>query len=104
MKGSFLLKQSNEQFENLFNQIKRGAKGIKTAAATTHAGGVFGVNLGSTEQNMQRQAGKRPAARDGHTGVVWAHNFIVFGGDRHHMPFNDLFMLDLQGEFTKQKI
>jgi hypothetical protein len=23
---------------------------------------------------------------------------IVFGGDRHHMPFNDLFVLDLEGE------
>ena len=95
MKGSFLLKQSNDQFENLFNQIKRGSKGIKSNSATNHAGSVLGVSLGHSEQNMQRQAGKRPAARDGHTGVVWQDNFIVFGGDRHHMPFNDLFMLDM---------
>jgi hypothetical protein len=57
MKGSFLLKQSNEQFESLFNQIKRSSKGIKSVAnttSTTHAGSVFGVNIGSTEQNMQR--------------------------------------------------
>ena len=37
----------------------------------------------------------KPAARDGHTGVILDHRFIVFGGDRHHMPFNDLFFLDL---------
>ena len=77
---------------------------MKKAETTANAGQVFGVNLGSTEQNMQRQAGKRPAARDGHTGVVWSDNFIVFGGDRHHMPFNDLFCLDLAGEFNKQKL
>lgn len=52
---------------------------------------------------MQRQAGKRPAARDGHTGIVWNDLFVVFGGDRHHMPFNDLFMLDMASEFVKQK-
>jgi hypothetical protein len=42
--------------------------------------------------------GKRPAARDGHTGIVFGTYFIVFGGDRHHMPFNDTFMLDLKNE------
>jgi len=24
---------------------------------------------------------------------------IIFGGDRHHMPFNDLYVLDLESEF-----
>jgi hypothetical protein len=27
---------------------------------------------------------------------------IVFGGDRHHMPFNDLFVLDLERELANQ--
>ena len=50
-------------------------------------------------------AGKRPAARDGHTGVMFGDMFIVFGGDRHHMPFNDLFMLDMRTEFlTKAQV
>ena len=44
--------------------------------------------------------GKKPAARDGHTGIVAGDMFIVFGGDRHHMPFNDTFMLDLKTETT----
>lgn len=42
----------------------------------------------------------RPAARDGHSGVVVDGNLIIFGGDRHHMPFNDLFMLSLHQEFV----
>jgi hypothetical protein len=41
--------------------------------------------------------GKRPMARDGHSGVIVGGDmFVVFGGDRHHMPFNDIYMLDLK--------
>lgn len=45
---------------------------------------------------------KRPAARDGHTGLIYGENLIVFGGDRHHMPFNDMFTLDLKSEFISK--
>ena len=44
--------------------------------------------------------GKRPHARDGHSAIVHEGNMIVFGGDRHLMPYNDLFIFDLQTEFT----
>ena len=37
----------------------------------------------------------RPAARDGHAVVVCLNSLLVFGGDRHHMPFNDLHILPL---------
>ena len=47
-----------------------------------------------------KNRGKRPAARDGHTGLVFGKYLIVFGGDRHHMPFNDTFALDLKEEVT----
>ena len=40
--------------------------------------------------------GRRPKARDGHTGVIIGTNMIIFGGDRHTMPFNDAFLLDLE--------
>ena len=46
--------------------------------------------------------GRRPPARDGHTGIVFENHMVVFGGDRHHMPFNDLFALDLESEFEKR--
>ena len=41
---------------------------------------------------------RRPAARDGHTGLMFGDQLVIFGGDRHHMPFNDLFTLDLKAE------
>ncbi len=44
--------------------------------------------------------GKRPAARDGHSAVLHDGNLIIFGGDRHHMPYNDLFIFDVTTEFT----
>lgn len=44
--------------------------------------------------------GKRPAARDGHSAVLHEGNLIIFGGDRHHMPYNDLFIFDVTTEFT----
>jgi hypothetical protein len=37
----------------------------------------------------------KPSARDGHASCVFLNKLIVFGGDRHHMPFNDAFFLDL---------
>jgi hypothetical protein len=44
--------------------------------------------------------GRRPAARDGHTGVLVLNKyFLVFGGDRHRMPFNDLYVLDMHTEY-----
>lgn len=40
--------------------------------------------------------GKKPTARDGHSAIVDKNGFMyVFGGDRHHMPFNDLYMIKL---------
>ena len=43
-------------------------------------------------------------ARDGHTGLIFKDTFIVFGGDRHHMPFNDVFMLDLKADFAQRRL
>jgi len=40
--------------------------------------------------------GAKPTARDGHIAVVDSNGYMyVFGGDRHHMPFNDLYMIQL---------
>jgi hypothetical protein len=45
------------------------------------------------------QVNRAPHSRDGHTGVVWEGMLIVFGGDRHHMPFNDTFVFMLKDAF-----
>lgn len=49
-----------------------------------------------------KNKGKRPAARDGHTGIIFGKYLMVFGGDRHHMPFNDTFALDLKQEMISK--
>jgi hypothetical protein len=39
---------------------------------------------------------RKPTARDGHSANVDKKGFMyIFGGDRHHMPFNDLYMIKL---------
>lgn len=41
--------------------------------------------------------GNRPPPRDGHSACVDSQGFMyIFGGDRHHMPFNDLYMIKLE--------
>jgi hypothetical protein len=55
----------------------------------------------SIEATYGRMKRKRPAARDGHSAIIFGDYHIVFGGDRHHMPFNDMFYLDLGKEFKK---
>lgn len=68
-----------------------------------HQGNSF-INNYSTvsvlSNDYAKQSGKRPAARDGHTGVTFGNYFLVFGGDRHHMPFNDTFILDVKAELS----
>jgi hypothetical protein len=57
-------------------------------------------NFDKEEETFTKNQGKRPPARDGHTGTVVGNCFYVFGGDRHHMPFNDFYLLDLKSELT----
>ena len=51
------------------------------------------------KMNYGKAVDHRPPARDGHSGVIHNGRFIVFGGDRHHMPFNDLHFLEIETEF-----
>jgi len=37
-----------------------------------------------------------PQSRDGHTGLIYDGNLIVFGGDRHHFTFCDTFIFDIK--------
>ena len=88
MKNSFLIKNADPSFEKCYAQIK------KRLFDKERTGGSPGLN-----EKQTKTCGKRPPARDGHTGLIIGASFFIFGGDRHHMPFNDFFMLDLQSEF-----
>jgi hypothetical protein len=48
------------------------------------------------EKKVRINPRKQPAGRDGHSAIKWQNKFwIIFGGDRHHMPYNDLYLLNL---------
>ena len=89
MKNSYLIKNANASFEKNYATIRKRAMDKEKGANLIN---VFDESLTKTQ-------GKRPPARDGHTGIVHGTNFFVFGGDRHQMPFNDFHMLDLKSEF-----
>lgn len=84
MKNSFIIQNTDHTFDQYYKQIARRKN---LSQLSMHENQMYG-----------KIKGKRPAARDGHTGIVNGDLFIVFGGDRHHMPFNDTFILDLKSE------
>lgn len=48
-----------------------------------------------------RVRGSAPHPRDGHSAVIIGDNLIIFGGDRHQMPFNDVYAYALRAEMMK---
>lgn len=85
MTNTFIIKNADESFEINSKLIPKN-KGQKTIASDMNV-----VKLTSFVE------GNRPTPRDGHSAIVDASGFMyVFGGDRHHMPFNDLYMIRLE--------
>ena len=85
MKNSFLIKNSDPSFEKIYMQIKKRHQ-------------EKGAEHRAFDQLLTKTNGKRPQARDGHQVQVIHNQMYVFGGDRHHMPFNDFYMLDIAAE------
>jgi hypothetical protein len=94
MKNSFLIKNSGKGFDNYFGTHKRRKMGASQSPDIT--------NLSPTMAPRDSKVlGVKPRPRDGHSALMWGHKMIIFGGDRHHMPFNDLFSLDVKAEIQK---
>lgn len=94
MKNSFLIKNSGKGFDNYFNTHKRRKMGASYSPDIT--------NLSPTKAPRDcKVVGVKPRPRDGHTASLWEDKMIIFGGDRHHMPFNDLFCLNIKAEIHK---
>ena len=56
-----------------------------------------GGGASAPDNNFGIVDGIQPDAREGHTTNVSDDGLLfVFGGDRHHMPFNDLHLLNLK--------
>lgn len=111
MKNTFLLQHNNPSFDNYAVQMKRRNTnkfnttiGTRTIRGDTSVGGgdpmsVSGVVELDDEGSTLKIDPEVPQARDGHSCLVHKNMLIVFGGDRHYMPFNDLAMLDLDDFF-----
>lgn len=103
--NSVLIQPHGATFDNYIHMLKQQKRGRQQQhynfggnnsghSPTKHSiEGDF--NLNNTYGKIPH---RRPAARDGHTGVIFEGNLVIFGGDRHHMPFNDIFMLDIESE------
>lgn len=84
MKNSFIIKNSDPSFDAYYKTLAKR----RNASISIQEPQIYG-----------RVKGKRPTARDGHSGFIVGDYLAIFGGDRHHMPFNDIFYLDLKKEF-----
>lgn len=59
----------------------------------------------SKGKNNRQIKNSKPCARDGHSMVILKDHIYIFGGDRHRMCFNDLYlrtMTDIYSENSKQ--
>lgn len=81
MKNTFIIKNADESFEVNSKQLPKNKQRLIT----------------NETKYTDLVEGYRPPPRDGHSAVVDSQGFMyVFGGDRHHMPFNDLYMIKLE--------
>ena len=82
MKNTFIIKNADDSFDVNSKLLP------KNKARVTQQDSVKYTDL---------VEGHRPPPRDGHSAVVDSQGFMyIFGGDRHHMPFNDLYMIKLE--------
>jgi hypothetical protein len=116
LKNTFLLRHNNPSFDAYAAQMKKrninqlGMSMTKGSLEEGTMGGESRNNLGGLQNNSldtDSQEGTPavtinshiPQARDGHVSVVHNGKLFIMGGDRHNMPFNDLYMIDLQDFF-----
>lgn len=95
MKNSFLIKNSGKGFENYYMSLKK-----RKMEQKSHSPDLVGGSPSKIKRTA-KVSGNRPRPRDGHSADLWGDYMIIFGGDRHHMPFNDLFSLNLEAEIKK---
>ena len=98
MQRSLLIASADPSFD-FMAQLKRKKNNFGFGGSTHNS---FGLNMQLSQKGKLRVCGIRPNPRDGHTTVIHNGLMLIFGGDRHHMPFNDLFALDLPNEIERQ--
>lgn len=122
MLGSYLIKNADVQkMDWLYAQFKKRQSGQKPSGNQQSPFGSIDRRakaanandwspLTTTDQNYQGnhlqsiKNGKVPQSRDGHTGIIHKGMLIIFGGDRHHMPFNDTHIFDILAELKSREL
>ena len=115
IKNTSILKENNPSFDNYAVMMKKRKMGQTMPGSfanqslqqsTSSKGGddpqSATIDSSAHDPNSLQINRKNPQARDGHVGVCCEGKMLIFGGDRHHMPFNDLFLLDLDDFFFKE--
>jgi len=101
MQNTFIIQNADESFDAYWALMrKKKGGGHNTHMANQEHSATMGHN---SSPGNDREAthfgfveGIQPTARDGHTAEISDKGcMFVFGGDRHHMPFNDLYMMKL---------
>jgi hypothetical protein len=101
MQNTFIIKSADESFDVYYHQMKRRKLGQGTNMNMDQSAGIANsatmhASPGMEDSNFGVVTGINPAARDGHSTEISQDGLMfVYGGDRHHMPFNDLFMIRL---------
>ena len=103
MKQSFLIKNhENSNFDTYYQSMRKRKLNASVSGKESNASPMLKKKT-SGEDMVYHVRGKRPPARDGHTGIVYNDRFLlIFGGDRHAMPFNDTYVCDLAAEISQK--
>lgn len=90
MAGTFIIKNADPSFDSYYHMMKKRKAGGQDMSMT--------LGNATLSSKFGFVKGRAPTARDGHSSTVDRNrgDMYVFGGDRHHMPFNDLYVLPLQ--------
>lgn len=98
MKNSFIIKNADASFDAYYQGMrKRRVTHLNNSMVTGDTSGL-NTSIGH-ESKFGLVRNRKPTARDGHSSDVDKNGcMFIFGGDRHHMPFNDLYMIKLPGD------
>jgi len=99
MQRSLLIANADPSFDFMAH-LKKKKNNFGTFGINQHNS--FGLNMSLSQKGKSRVSGIRPMPRDGHSCTIYNNLMVGFGGDRHHMPFNDLFVLDLDSELERK--